>query len=223
MKFYSILSLLIFASCATQTISDSGTNGKLLSRLIEGNNRYVHAQLLHPHQSTSRLKEISDEQTPFAIVVSCSDSRVPPEIIFDQGLGDLFVIRTAGNVIGEYELASIEYAVLKLNCKVIIITGHEKCGAIQTFMEQSSDSLPGHLNSLVKFIGSQPNSKALYHEGADKSYQAVLGNIIYGVNFIKENSSVIRQKFESKDLELYGAVYHMENGKVNIIEEDIVK
>lgn len=223
MKFLFTLALLIFAACVTQPNSDKNIGGKQIQKLIEGNNRYVHAQLLHPHQSISRLKEISAEQTPFAVIISCSDSRVPPEIIFDQGLGDLFVIRTAGNVIGEYELASIEYAVLKLNCKVIVITGHEKCGAIQAFMEQSSDSLSGHLNSLVKFIGAQPNSQRLQQLGTDKSYQAVLGNIIYGVNFIKENSSVIRQKFESKELELYGAVYHMENGKINIIEDDIKK
>jgi len=221
MKFQLMLSLLILVDCSTQPIDHSVE--KQIDRLIEGNNRYVHAHLLHPHQSASRLQEISDEQTPFAVIVSCSDSRVPPEIIYDQGLGDLFVIRTAGNVIGDYELASIEYAVLKLNCKVIVVTGHEHCGAIQAFMEQPSDSLPGHLKSLVNFIASQPNSHTLMLDGTDKSYQTVIGNIINGVNYIKENSSVIRQKFENGNLELYGAVYHMENGKINIIEDDIKK
>jgi len=222
MKFRFILPLLILTSCATQSIDDK-IEVKQIDRLIAGNNRYVQAQLLHPNQSLSRLKEISIEQKPFAVIVSCSDSRVPPEIIFDQGLGDLFVIRTAGNVIGDYELASIEYAVLKLNCKVIVITGHDKCGAIQTFMEQPLDSLPGHLKSLVDFIASQPNSSDLLQEGTDKSYQAVIGNIIHGLNFLKENSAVIRQRFENKDLELFGAIYHMENGKINIIEDDIMK
>lgn len=220
-KFQFILVFLIFIGCATQSISDEGIDQRQIERLIEGNNRYVRAQLRHPHQSASRIREISTEQRPFAVVVSCSDSRVPPEIIFDQGLGDLFVIRTAGNVIGDYELASIEYAVLKLECKVIVITGHDECGAIQVFMEQSSDSLPGHLDTLVSFIGSQPNASILLNEGIDKSYQAVIGNIIFGVNFIKEKSTVIRQKFENKELELYGAVYHIESGKVHIIEDDI--
>lgn len=104
-----ILVLLIFAACGKHSISDERADQRQIERLIEGNNRYVRAQLLHPHQSASRLREISTEQKPFAVVVSCSDSRVPPEIIYDQGLGDLFVIRTAGNVIGDYELASMEY------------------------------------------------------------------------------------------------------------------
>ena len=199
-----------------------------IDRLIAGNNRYANAKLQHPHQSLQRLKEISEAQNPFAVVVSCSDSRVPPEIIYDQGLGDLFVIRTAGNIIGDYELASIEYAILKLNCKVVVVTGHETCGAIKAFMEQPKDSLSGHLSNLLEFIRSEANSenilKSRPETGSDeRNYQLVIHNIIYGVNLLKEQSTIAREKYDKGELEIYGAIYHMGSGKIQVIEDDVKK
>lgn len=211
---------LIFGSCATQHEDESTSP---LERLLDGNKRYTTFHLTHPHQNSTRLNEISSEQFPFAVVVSCAYSRVPPEIIFDQGLGDLFVIRTAGNVIGDYELASIEYAIQKLNCKIVMIMGHENCGAIKTFIEQPLDSLPGHLNSLINFIRKQPNANRILNESTDKSYHAVINNIIYGLNLVKSDPSIIRERFDNNDLEIYGAIYHMKNGKVQIIADEIHK
>jgi carbonic anhydrase len=221
--FRKLVGLLILCSCAPGNDTDQ-TKITPLERLLEGNLRYSSAHSQHPHQNKARLKEITDEQNPFAVVISCSDSRVPPEIIFDQGLGDLFVIRTAGNVMGDYELASIEYAIHKLNCNVIMIMGHEGCGTIQTFLEQPTDSLPGHLNSLVGFLKSQPYSNAILNDKTiNKTYISVISNVLFGLNFLKKESPVILKKFEDKELELVGAIYHLNTGKVQVITDDIRK
>jgi carbonic anhydrase len=219
-----LVGLLVLCSCAAVNNDDKESEYTPLERLLNGNLRYSSSHALHPHQDKARLNEITDEQNPFAVIISCSDSRVPPEIIFDQGLGDLFVIRTAGNVLGDLELASIEYAIHKLNCNVIMIMGHEGCGTIQTFLEQPTDSLPGHLNSLVDFIKSQPYSSAILNDKViDKTYHGVISNVIFGINYIKKESTVIRKKYEDKELELVGAIYHLNTGKVQVITDDIRK
>lgn len=217
---WPIFAGLILASCWSRPI-EKESNQSPIMRLLEGNKRYVKSDLDHPHQSMKRLKEISEAQNPFAVVVSCSDSRVPPEIIFDQGLGDLFVIRTAGNVIGDYELASIEYAVLKLHCKVVMVMGHEKCGAIESFAQHPNNNFPGHLNSIKEFILSEPNSKQVLKDSLDYNYHAVIHNIIYGVQYLRTNSDLIKQKFEADELDIYGAIYHLKTGQVQVIEENV--
>jgi carbonic anhydrase len=106
-----------------------------ISKLKEGNGRYVSGNLQHPGQTTERRTELSKSQHPFAVIASCSDSRVPPEIVFDQGLGDLFIFRVAGNVIDDHGLGSIEYAVDHLNVRLILVLGHQRCGAVQAAKE----------------------------------------------------------------------------------------
>ena len=98
-----------------------------LEALKAGNQRFMSGHPVHPHETLKRLRDLKKGQDPHTVVVSCSDSRVPPELIFDQGLGDIFSVRTAGNVIGDYELGSIEYAVEHLGCKLVVVLGHEEC------------------------------------------------------------------------------------------------
>lgn len=216
---FIVCTLLLTGACT----NPKETELTALDRLLHGNQRYLSFHSIHPHQTRQRLKEITSEQNPFAIVVSCSDARVPPEIIFDQGLGDLFVIRTAGNIIGDYELASIEYAVQKLKCEVIMILGHDGCGAIRTFIEQPLDSLPGHINEMINFIRNQPNAKHILEKSDDPSYPEVINNILYEVDLVKNNSTIIRENFNNKKIEIYGAIYHMESGQVQIIADEIKK
>ena len=102
-----------------------------ISKLKEGNGRYAGGNLQHPGQTTERRAELAKSQYPFATIVSCSDSRVPPEIVFDQGLGDLFVVRVAGNVVDDHALGSIEYSVDHLGVRLIVVLGHQSCGAVQ--------------------------------------------------------------------------------------------
>jgi carbonic anhydrase len=106
-----------------------------LARLKEGNARYVKGRLKHPNGAPKRRTEVAQKQKPFAIVLSCADSRVPPELVFDQGIGDLFVVRTAGQAIGDIEFASIEYAVEHLGASMIMVLGHERCGAVKATVE----------------------------------------------------------------------------------------
>ncbi len=102
-----------------------------LKKLLEGNERYVRFESEHPNRSRERLLETAKEQKPFAVIVGCSDSRVAAEILFDQGIGDLFIVRVAGNVVGDIELASIRFAVEQLGVSLIFVLGHENCGAVQ--------------------------------------------------------------------------------------------
>src|SRR3990170_7095870 len=106
-----------------------------LQELIAGNQRYAAGKLTHPHQTTRHRQELIQRQEPFAIIVGCSDSRVPPEIIFDQGLGDLFIVRVAGQVVGPVELDSIEYSVKYLGSTLIFVLGHESCGAVTAVID----------------------------------------------------------------------------------------
>ena len=223
LSFLLLIPCIFLCFCTSRNTLENNAGLEPIQRLLEGNKRYIESNPAHPHQSIGRMKEISEAQHPFAVVVSCSDSRVPPEIIFDQGLGDLFVIRTAGNVIGEYELASVEYAIMKLQCKIIVIVGHEKCGAIQSFIEQPIDSLSGHLNSLINFLRSEPNSLNILKYSKNKSYHTIIHNIIYGIKLLKDESKIIRNKIESRELEIYGTIYHMDTGKIQIIEEVVKK
>src|SRR5437762_9840331 len=120
-----------------------------ISKLKEGNGRYTSGNLQHPGQTTERRAELAKSQHPFAIIVSCSDSRVPPEIVFDQGLGDLFVLRVAGHVIDNHSLGSIEYALDHLGVRLIVVLGHQNCGAVQAAKETiaAKGKAPGHIES----------------------------------------------------------------------------
>src|SRR6266404_5054617 len=130
-----------------------------VSRLKEGNGRYTSGNQQHPHESAERRAELTKSQHPFAIIVSCSDSRVPPEIVFDQGLGDLFALRVAGNVIGDHSLGSIEYAVDHLAVRLIVVLGHQSCGAVKAAKETiaAKTKAPAHIQSFSP--RSSPQSK----------------------------------------------------------------
>ncbi len=121
-----------------------------LNRLLEGNRRFLAGMPLHPHQSAQRRQEVSAAQAPFAAIVECSDSRLVTDIIFDTGLGDLFVIRTAGHVLGDIGLASVEYAIVHLKVPLVLVMGHSGCGAVAAAL--SGNHFAGNLGKLVAEI-----------------------------------------------------------------------
>ncbi|MBA3939351.1 MAG: carbonic anhydrase, partial [Planctomycetes bacterium] len=123
------------------------SNAQALQRLMEGNARYVAGKATHPHQDAARRAEVTNVQKPIAIIVTCADSRVGPEVVFDQGLGDIFVLRVAGNVADDDVQASIEYAVEHLNVNLVMVLGHERCGAVKAAL--AGGELPGHLAGLI--------------------------------------------------------------------------
>src|SRR5678810_283084 len=147
-----IFSISFLLSCRQKEDANQDTTISSLDKLKIGNNKFVGGHPVHPHETLNRIIELKKGQKPFVVVVSCSDSRVPPELIFDQGLGDVFSIRTAGNVIGDYELGSIEYAVEHLHCKLIVVLGHENCGAIQAYASSENENHTGdHIQNIVNY------------------------------------------------------------------------
>ncbi|EPH41508.1 carbonic anhydrase [Streptomyces aurantiacus] len=138
-----------------------------LARLTEGNRRWARIASVHPHEDHARRIELAHDQDPFAIVLSCIDSRVPPELIYDQGLGDLLVVRTAGEVLDEAVLGSIQYGVGHLHIPLVVVLGHERCGAVGAAIEQlrTGEEAPGYLARLVEGIG--PSAWACRDEPGD--------------------------------------------------------
>jgi carbonic anhydrase len=186
-----------------------------MEKLIEGNKRFAAGKPVHPDETLERIRELRRGQNPFAIVVSCSDSRLPPELIFDQGLGDIFSVRTAGNVIGDYELGSIEYAVEHLNCNLIIVMGHEECGAIQAFIDsKGSYKHLDHIKHILDYLGDEKEEQTLLAGKSATVQKAVLANIDHGVATLKNSEPVLKTLATQKKIQIVGAVYEMETGKV---------
>lgn len=200
--------VLFCTSLLAQTKPDS-----LMEKLLVGNARYVNSKMIHPDISEARRKELAKEQHPFAVIVSCSDSRVPPELIFDQGLGDLFVIRTAGEVVDDIALASIEYAVEHLDVKLVVVMGHQRCGAVDAAVK--GGKLPPHLNALVDAI--MPAVKKAKKEKGDLLDNAVRENVNMIVDKLKHSKPILHEFVEEKDLHVVGAYYSLSDGKVTLL------
>lgn len=191
-----------------------------LQRLKDGNERFVNGKMLNFHQDSLRVKELANSQQPEVVIISCSDSRVTPEIVFDQGLGDVFTIRTAGNVMDSYEEGSIEYAVDHLNAKLIVVMGHTHCGAIHAMLEtHGEEHAPGHIDAIVEALkhGVKENTNpALSHDSIE--YYTMLTNVENGVNQLKSLEPILKEKYAENNINIIGAVYDVETGKVNFFE-----
>lgn len=184
-----------------------------LQLLIEGNKRYVANKTLAPDISAARRKYLSTYgQKPFAVILSCSDSRVPPELVFNQGLGDLFVVRNAGNVIDPVALGSVEYGAEHLKAPLIVVLGHEKCGAVKAAIEggEASEAITSIINkikpSYEKVKASTQNPDELYNKTIDENIKASIAAI--------NKSPVIQKLSKEQKIKIVGAKYHMDTGKV---------
>lgn len=197
---YTIFLALLLNVGFSQTPSDA------LKRLMEGNERYTKDQLLHPNRSSFRREEIQKKQLPFATILGCSDSRVAPEIVFDQGLGDLFTVRVAGNVVGPVGLDSIDYSVKYLGSTLVVVLGHEACGAVTAVMD-------GNTADIEEIAGLiQPAI-----EEAEDLEEAVKANVRSIVTQLKE-SRFLKQVISTKKIECIGAYYHLKSGRVEILK-----
>jgi carbonic anhydrase len=184
-----------------------------LERLRAGNDRYVRGDASHHHQSSSRMRVIAVGQHPFAIILGCADSRVPPEIIFDQGLGDLFVIRVAGNILDDAILGSIEYAAKEFGAPLVLVLGHERCGAVAATLKHAE--IPGHISTLLKAI--QPAVDRAKDQPGDLLDNAVRANIQLVVEQLK-GSMPVAQLVETERLKIVGAQYNLDCGTVVMVE-----
>jgi carbonic anhydrase len=185
-----------------------------LGRLLEGNARFVTSGAGHPRQDAERRELLAGGQAPFAIIVSCSDSRVPPEVVFDQGLGDLFVIRVAGNVVDDLELASIEYAAEHLGTKLVMILGHERCGAVTAAVQ--GGHLPGHLPALMEALRPAVDARREAH--GDPVEGAMLANVELTAARVRGSEPILAGLAAAGELKVVGARYDLDTGVVEVID-----
>jgi len=186
-----------------------------IAKLKEGNARYTSGNLQHPGQTTERRAELTKSQHPFAIILSCSDSRVPPEIVFDQGLGDLFIVRVAGNVLNDEGLGSIEYGVEILGARFIVVLGHQSCGAIDAAMKTvaAKGKAPGHIQSLVTAI--KPVVDSTPKGDLDTMIKA---NVKHVVDALRSSTPILKARVESGDVQVMGGYYTLDTGAVTFLE-----
>ena len=214
-----------------------------MSRLKEGNSRFTAGNSQHPHESAGERKymaanslenagmislgmtseqaakrraELIKSQHPFAIILSCSDSRVPPEIVFDEGLGDLFVVRVAGNIIDDHALGSIEYGVDILGARLIVVLGHQSCGAVDSAMKiiAAKGKAPGHIQSLVKAI--KPVVDSTPKGDLETTTKA---NAKHVVDALRSSTPILKARVDSGDVQVIGGYYTLDTGAVTFLDE----
>jgi len=187
------------------------TPDQALEKLVAGNDRFVNQKRTKRNQDQNRLTEVAQGQEPFAAILGCADSRVPAEIVFDQGLGDLFVCRVAGNIATPEEIGSLEFGTLVLGAKVLIVMGHERCGAVKAAIK--GGELPGQIGSLIKSIDIgtvTPKSDDL--TSLEKAAKA---NIAHQVEVLKK-SPVLSDLIAKGKLKIVGSYYDLDTGKVSL-------
>jgi carbonic anhydrase len=185
-----------------------------LKILKAGNERFQKDELTQVNTSITKRKELVNGQNPDAVIITCSDSRVPPELIFNQGLGDLFVIRVAGNVMDKMELGSVEYAVKHLKTPLIVVMGHEHCGAIGAAVEESEKKESGYIADIVKKI--EPSVKRLKSENlqGEKLVEEVANENVHNSSNEIKKSKVIKEELQKGNVKIVEAKYMLESGKV---------
>lgn len=191
-----------------------------LARLMAGNRRFTRGENKHPIDSGDRREATKALQTPFAAILSCSDSRVPPEIIFDQGLGDLFVVRVAGNIDGVDELASLAYSAEHLGVDLIFVLGHEECGAVKATIEVVEEHAdPGEYVTLTDAITpAVTTAQAAGATGKDLLAASIEENVRLVTEQIPAASPGIAAEIERREIAVVGGVYHLKSGRVELLD-----
>lgn len=185
---------------------------QVLEQLLDGNQRYVEIRRRFPNESRERRLSLLEAQHPSAIILGCSDSRVPPEIIFDQGLGSLFVIRVAGNVVDEIVLASIEYAAEHLHTPLLMVLGHTNCGAVAATLADAE--LDGHLPSLAEAISDAVENITGEADLLDKTIRK---HAVITAQNLRRSGPILRNLVEGDKLKVVAAYYDLETGIVEIL------
>lgn len=197
------------------------------SELQKGNARFVAGKSLHRKQDPTRRKELAAGQKPHAVILSCSDSRVPPELVFDQGLGEVFPIRVAGNILGAAQVASIEYAVEHLGSNLIVVMGHESCGAVKAALGTKRGETTGSidLDSLISSVQGNlsygPNAEANRMVAAeDKKLRApVMANVDAVASSLANRSKILKKYIGEGQVKIIKGVYSLESGKVDFWDD----
>ena len=207
-----IVIVLTFTMCKSQSHVAPATPQEALAELVAGNERYVNEKSIHPHGGMDRVAETAPHQAPFAAVVGCSDSRVPVELLFDQGIGDIFVIRTAGNnVNSEMVMGSVDYAVEHLGVKVVLVLGHGSCGGVTGAISEGEEE-HGNIGSLLstirndvsQYVGKTDSLEAAIHHHAHVQVDRIIAY------------PHVSEKIEKGELLVKQAYYDVHTGKVTI-------
>jgi carbonic anhydrase len=202
----------VFAPTPPAIAQNNMTPDRALRQLMEGNQRFVAQKRKSPNQDVVRLTEVAKGQKPFAAVLGCADSRVPSEILFDQGLGDLFVCRVAGNIAIAEEIGSLEFGTAVLGAKVIMVMGHERCGAVDATLKGAS--VPGQIGSLLDAI--RPSLAKAKNLPGDPLENASKANITYQVEKLK-TSPVLAELIAVGKLKIVGGYYDLDTGTVSLL------
>ena len=201
------------------------TAARALERLQGGNRRFVAGvRSVDTLASATRRGKVVEGQRPFAVVVGCSDSRVPVEIVFDQGLGDLFVIRVAGNIVASSQVGSVEFAAEQFGTRLVVVLGHTRCGAVHATLEQlqrPTELRSRNLRSIVDRISPSVEgllSTELRHDAAALAREAVRANVRMSADHLRHGSDVLEQIIEREGLLVVGAEYSLETGAVEFFD-----
>ncbi len=196
-----------------------------LEKLREGNLRFASGDRIRGSRTDQEFRdELVAEQEPFAVVLGCSDSRVPAEIVFDQGLGDLFVIRVAGNIVAPSQTASVEFAAERLGARLVIVLGHSRCGAVEATLaelRQPKERQSGKLHAIISRVRTAIEplvSEDIYDNPHDLMQRAVQANVRASVNQLRHESEVLEELIQEDGLLIAGAVYSLETGLVEFFD-----
>lgn len=211
-KFLIILAMFCFANSCFANTHDNLSASKALDKLKEGNKRFVELKQKHPDEDKKRRKEMLKGQHPFVVILSCSDSRVPPELIFDQGIGDIFEIRNAGNVLDDHVIGSIEYAVMHCGVKLIVIMGHQDCGAIAATLSGVSETK--YIKSLEDSI--LPAVEDCKEQGLEiNSDNVVKAHVKQDIEELLAQDTKLVKYMKEHNVEILPAYYHLDTGVVD--------
>lgn len=207
----ALLFLLASSSFAFSDATPAMTPQLALKRLLKGNERYVHDMLEHPNRTSERREATVAKQFPFATIVGCADSRVSPEIVFDEGVGDLFVVRVAGNVIGPLELDSIEYSAIYLHSSIVLVMGHENCGAVDAVIHDHTQDI----ESVAELI--QPAVQEARKSNPPNLLEAsIKANAIRMKDYVLK-SPALQKLIKDKKLDVRAAYYNLQTGDVEML------
>ncbi len=220
--FTTVLLAFVWAQAADKPLTAPRADDVLM-QLLAGNERFAAGKPQNPRRSPEDFRAAAEGQNPVAVIVACADSRVPPELLFDMGVGDLFVIRVAGNVVegaGAAVKGSIEYAIAELNVPLVVVLGHANCGAVKSAVKHidEKDSLPGAINGLVELI--KPAVAKVKGKPGDVYDNAMRENVKIGVEKLKKLDPILAPRVKEDRVKVVGGVYDLRSGKVELIPSD---
>jgi carbonic anhydrase len=213
----AIIGIAIFSSAAAALAAPAAPGvdpATALQELLDGNQRFVAGRMEHPNQTAARRNEVAPAQHPFASVLACSDSRTPPSVLFDRGLGDLFVVRVAGNVASEITIESLDYAVTHLGTRLVMVLGHQRCGAVIAAVEGHDE--PGDVGPMLRELA--PAARAARKMKGDTVANAVRENVLIIVKKL-ENDPRLAAMVKTGEVRIVGGIYSLDTGKVTMIAD----